>query len=68
VTKLSPHVLRHACASRLYGDGIGIVAIQQLLGHRWLSTTIRYVHVSEDSIETEYRRAAERGSARFKEV
>jgi len=28
----------------LYGEGIGLAAIQQLLGHRWLSTTVRYVH------------------------
>jgi DNA-binding Xre family transcriptional regulator len=42
VTKLTPHVLRHACASRLYGEGIGLAAIQQLLGHRWLSTTVRH--------------------------
>jgi len=44
VTHLSPHVLRHACASRLYGEGLGLMAIQQLLGHRWVSTTVRYVH------------------------
>jgi site-specific recombinase XerD len=47
VTKLTPHVLRHACASRLYGEGIGLAAIQQLLGHRWLSTTVRYVNPRE---------------------
>jgi integrase len=39
VRVLTPHVLRHACASRLYEDGLGLVAIQQLLGHRWLTTT-----------------------------
>jgi site-specific recombinase XerD len=67
VTTLTPHVLRHACASRLYGEGIGLVPIQQLLGHRWLTTTMGYVHVSQASIEAEYRRAAERASTRFKE-
>ncbi|MGH3224253.1 MAG: tyrosine-type recombinase/integrase [Streptosporangiaceae bacterium] len=39
--------MRHACASRLYGEGIGLAAIQQLLGHRWLSTTVRYVNPQE---------------------
>jgi integrase len=67
VTHLSPHVLRHACATRLYGEGLRLVAIQQLLGHRWLSTTMRYVHVATDTIETDYQRAAERAAARFKE-
>jgi hypothetical protein len=41
VTRLTRHVLRPACASRLYGEGIGLAAIQQLLRHRWLSTTVR---------------------------
>jgi integrase/recombinase XerD len=68
VTKLTPHVLRHACASRLYGEGIGLAAIQQLLGHRWLSTTVRYVHVADEAIEHAYQQAAERAAARFKEV
>jgi integrase/recombinase XerD len=67
VTKLTPHVLRHACASRLYADGIGLAAIQQLLGHRWLSTTARYVHVADETIEYAYQQAAERAAARFKE-
>jgi integrase/recombinase XerD len=67
VRRLSPHVLRHACASRLYGQGVSLAAIQQLLGHRWLSTTMRYVHLAADTIETEYQQAAERAAARFKE-
>ncbi|HEV3288536.1 MAG TPA: tyrosine-type recombinase/integrase, partial [Streptosporangiaceae bacterium] len=68
VTKLTPHVLRHACASRLYGEGIGLAAIQQLLGHRWLSTTVRYVHVADEAIENAYRQAAERAASGFREV
>ncbi len=67
VTKLTPHVLRHACASRLCGEGIGPTAIQQLLGHRWLSTTVRYVHVANEAIESAYQQAAERAAARVKE-
>ena len=65
VRRLSPHVLRHACATRLYGEGLRLVAIQQLLGHRWLSTTMRYVHLASDTIETDYQQAAERAAARF---
>jgi site-specific recombinase XerD len=67
VRLLSPHVLRHACATRLYGEGLGLVVIQQLLGHRWLSTTMRYVHVAAETIESDYQRAAGRAAARFKE-
>jgi integrase/recombinase XerD len=62
---LTPHVLRHACASELYAEGVSLAAIQQLLGHRWLTTTMGYVHVAAASIETEYQAAAERAAARF---
>jgi integrase len=65
VTKLTPHVLRHACASRLYAEGLSLLAIQTLLGHRWLSTTMRYVHVADEAIEADYQRAAERAARRF---
>jgi site-specific recombinase XerD len=68
VRVLTPHVLRHACASRLYGEGVSLVAIQQLMGHRWLTTTMGYVHVAEETIEAEYRQASERASKRFKEA
>lgn len=65
VRTLTPHVLRHACASGLYRDGVGLIAIQAALGHRWLTTTMRYVHVASDTIEAEYAHAAERAAARF---
>ena len=35
--------------------------------HRWLSTTIRYVHVADEAVEHAYQQAAERAAARFKE-
>src|SRR5206468_5367944 len=31
--KLTPHVLRHFCASQLYQSGMSLFAIQELLGH-----------------------------------
>jgi site-specific recombinase XerD len=65
VRELTPHVLRHACASRLYADGLSLVAVQALLGHRWLTTTMVYVHVASDSIEAEYEAAAIRAADRF---
>ena len=43
--KLTPHVLRHFCASQLYLAGMNLFAIQELLGHSWTGTTARYIHV-----------------------
>lgn len=65
VRELTPHVLRHACASGLYAEGLSLAAIQQLLGYRWLTTTMAHVHVAADSIESEYAAAAERAATRF---
>jgi integrase/recombinase XerD len=62
--KLTPHVLRHYCASRLYLNGMDLVAIQEALGHAWIVTTMRYVHVHRGRIEDAWiagqRRAAQR--------
>ncbi len=45
--RLTPHTLRHYCASSLYGRGLDLKAIQEVLGHEWLSTTTRYVNPRE---------------------
>ena len=43
--KLTPHVLRHFCASQLYLAGMSLFAIQELLGHyAWTGTTARYIN------------------------
>lgn len=42
---LTPHVLRHFCASQLYLGGMDLIAIQAVLGHAWIATTLQYVHV-----------------------
>jgi site-specific recombinase XerD len=49
--RLTPHVLRHFCASSLYAVGMDLKAIQELVGHSWLSTTTRYIHVPAQHVE-----------------
>ena len=66
--KLTPHVLRHYCASSLYSAGMDLKAVQELLGHEWLSTTTRYVHVHSDSIERAWEQANHRTSHRLTTV
>lgn len=53
----SPHGLRRACATHNYERGMDLVAIQQLLGHWTVSSTMRYVRPSETFIEDAYQRA-----------
>lgn len=55
--RFSPHGLRHACATHNYERGMDLVAIQQMLGHWHVGTTMRYVTPSATFIEDAYRRA-----------
>lgn len=63
--RLSPHVLRHYCASHLYEQGMTLKAIQELLGHSWLSTTTQYIHVRSNHIESSWAESTERTLARL---
>lgn len=63
--RLSPHGLRHFCASSLYEQGMDLKAIQELLGHDWLSTTTQYIHVHDGHIERAWAAANKRVAARI---
>ena len=65
--RLTPHVLRHYCASSLYGSGMDLKALQELLGHQWLATTSGYIHVRSDHIEQAWVNANRRIESRFEE-
>lgn len=63
--RLTPHVLRHFCASQLYASGMDLVAIQEILGHAWVATTMNYIHVQRTHIEDSWVAGQQRAAARL---
>ncbi|HET9564766.1 MAG TPA: tyrosine-type recombinase/integrase, partial [Mycobacterium sp.] len=59
IEHLTCHQLRHTCFTRLREAGMALEAIQAQAGHRSIESTRIYLHLANDWLAGEYRRAVE---------
>lgn len=55
--RISPHILRHSCATDMLNGGAELTAVQQMLGHASLATTQIYTHVTYRELKQNYQHA-----------
>lgn len=62
--RVTPHMLRHTCATQWLESGLDIRYVQKLLGHHSIATTEIYTHVTDMGLREALARIAHGGGTR----
>jgi hypothetical protein len=54
---VTPHQLRHSCATLLLNAGAPILTVQAILGHKLIDTTLAYARLYDGTVAADYYRA-----------
>jgi integrase/recombinase XerD len=63
--RVTPHQLRHTCATLLLNAGAPILTVQTILGHKFIDTTLKYARLYDGTVAADYYRAMEQVEARI---
>jgi len=51
---ITPHQLRHSCATLLLNSGAPVLTVQSILGHKWVDTTLGYARLYDGTVAADY--------------
>jgi hypothetical protein len=60
--RVVPHRLRHSFATEMLRLGVSLKALMQLLGHKDIRMTLRYVQVTQQDLQREFHQARQRAA------
>jgi integrase/recombinase XerD len=60
IPQANPHRFRHTFGADMVRDGISLPALQHLMGHAQIRTTMLYVQLAPQDVWSQYRRAIEK--------
>jgi integrase len=55
--RITPHRLRHSCATLLLNAGAPVLTVQAILGHKHIDTTMTYARLYNGTVAADYYRA-----------
>ena len=62
--RVTPHRLRHSFASEMLRLGVSLPALMQLLGHKDIRMTLRYLQVTQQDLQREFHLARQNATQR----